>query len=133
MNTPYSVVKKKLQKGKESTTTEWRSNSDRKKEYMETYHLKTEAEYAERTRNFENWSRFIEPSFPSRFQWIWFQFLDIWRTCSRDFNGNVVFTPRVLIDYCECFKVSLTVYEKRLLFRIKTWAEDEIYKLREKK
>lgn len=132
MNTRYSVKKKVKKAGKEITETEWRCNSDKKREYMTTYHLKTDKEFADKVKGYENWSKFISPPLPSRFQWIWLHFLDIWRTCSRDFNGNVIMTPRTLIDYCECFKVFFTVQEKHLLFRIKNWAEDAMYQVREK-
>lgn len=132
MNTPYSKKKKVMEKGKEVTKTEYVRNSDKKKDFMEKFGLKTETDFARRVEKDKNWSQFIDMELPSRYSWIWFNFLDIWRTCERDFNGNVVLTPRVILDYCECFKVSFSVVEKHLLFRIKLWAEDEIYSLKEK-
>lgn len=132
MNTPYSVKKKVKKNGKENTETEYERHSDKKKKFMDSHKITTEAEFAEKVRGFGNWEDFIVPPFPKRFQWIWLTFLDIWRTCEHDFNGNIVLTPRVLLDYCECFMVSLSVYEKHMIFRIKSWAEDEIYALKEK-
>ena len=132
MNSPYSVKKKVMKKGKETTETEYVRNSDKKKKFMDGFKIKTEAEFAARVGMDKNWSKFIAPALPSRFHWIWLHFLDIWRTCEHDFNGNIVLTPRVLMDYCECFKVTLTVYEKHMVFRMKSWAEDEMYALKEK-
>ena len=132
MNTPYAVKKKVMKKKKETTETEWVRNSDKKKKFMDGFDIKTEADFVKRVGMDKNWSRFIAPELPSRFVWIWLKFLDIWRTCGHDFNGGVVLTPRTLLDYCECFCVTLSVFEKHLIFRMKSWAEDEIYSLREK-
>lgn len=132
MNTPYPVKKEVLKNKKKTTETVYERNSDKKKKFMESHRITTEEKFAEKVREFGNWVDFIDPPFPSRFQWIWLHFLDIWRTCEHDFNGNIVLTPRVLLDYCECFKVSLTVQEKHLIFRMKSWAEDEIYLLKNK-
>ncbi len=132
MNSPYPTEKKIMKKGKEISKTEWVRNSDKKKKFMDSFGMKTEADFVSRIGGDKNWSKFVEPSFPPRFAWLWLTFLDIWRTCQRDFNGNVVLTPRVLTDYCECFLVSLTVQEKHLIFKIKSWAEDEAYALKEK-
>ena len=132
MNTPYSVKKEVMRKGKKTTETKYERNSDKKKKFMEGFGLKTESDFAKKVSLDKNWSRFVSPTLPSRFLWIWLHFLDIWRTCEHDFNGNIVLTPRVLLDYCECFKVTLTVFERHLIFRMKSWAEDEIYALKEK-
>lgn len=132
MNTPYSVKRKVMKNGKEETKNEYVRNSDRKKKFMEGFGMKTEKEFADRVSMDKSWSKFIQPELPHRFIWIWLKFIDIWRTCAHDFNGNVILTPRVIMDYCECFKVTLTVFEKHLIFRMKVWAEDEIYNLREK-
>lgn len=130
MNTPYSVKKEVIKKGKKSSKTEWVRNSEKKKDFIEKFGEEKFRQAA--VKDPERWGKLVEPDFPQGFRWIWLTFLDIWRTCEHDFNGNTVLTPRVLTDYCECFKVSLTVQEKHLIFRIKNWANDEIYLLREK-
>ena len=132
MNTPYSVDKKVMKKGKETTSTEWVCNADKKKKFMKGFNLKTEEEFIKKIMNDPNMMKLVDIEIPQRFTWIWFQFLDIWRTCQRDFNGNVILTPRQILDYAECFKVNFSTYEKHLIFRMKTWAEDTIYSLREK-
>lgn len=130
MNTPYSVKKEIFDKGKKVSKTEWVRNADKKKDFVEKF---GEAKFKEvAKKDPKRWGKLVEPYFPIRYRWLWFTFLDIWRTCSRDFNGNVVLTPRVLIDYCKCFKISLTVSERHLIFRIKSWAEETIYSLRDK-
>ncbi len=132
MNTPYSVDKKVLKDKKETTKTEWVCNADKKKKFMKDFKLKTEEEFIKKIMNDKTMMKLCDMELPQRFTWIWFQFLDMWRTCQRDFNGNVILTPRQIIDYAECFKVSFSVYEKHLIFRMKAWAEDTIYSLREK-
>lgn len=129
MNTPYSVRKEVYKKGKKTEKTEWVRNSDKKKDFIEKF---GEKRFKDVSRTDERLAKLVSPPLPPRFQWIWLHFLDIWRTCSHDFNGNVIFTPRTLIDYCECFRVFFSVQEKHLLFRIKVWAEDEMYQLKEK-
>ena len=130
MNTPYSVKKKVFKKGKESTETEYVRNADKKKDFISKFGKEKFEQVA--LKDPEVWGKLKEPPFPKEYSWIWFQFLDIWRTCGRDFAGNVILTPRQLMDYCECFKVTLTVFERHLIFRMKTWAEETIYSLKEK-
>lgn len=130
MNTPYSVKKEVCKKGKKQTETEWKRNADIKKDFVNKFGIERFNKVAIDDK--ERWGKMIEPEFPERFKYIWLTFLDIWRTCEHDFNGNTVLTPRVLIDYCECFKVTLTVRERHLIFRMKTWADDTIYQLKEK-
>lgn len=130
MNTPYSVKKPTVKKnGEKSERTEWVCNSDKVKDFIAKF---GKERFDTVSKTDENWKKFVPPEFPTRFTWIWYKFLDIWRTCGHDFNGNIILTPRVLMDYCECFMISLTVEEKRLIFRMKAWAEDTIYKLRKK-
>ena len=132
MNSPYPVTKKILKKGKEVSETEYVRNADKKKKFMESFHLKTEDDFIRKVSMDKNWKKFIAPEFPKRYSWLWFTFLDLWRTCGHDFNGNVILTPGTLMDYCRCFLVNLSVYEKHLVFRMKGWAEDEIYSLKKK-
>lgn len=130
MNVPYSVSKKTLKKGKETSETEWVKNSDIKKDFIEKFGIE---KFNQAVKNDpKRWGKFIEPEFPKNYRWLWFVFLDIWSLCDYDMNGNKILTPRVLCDYCECFKISLTIQEKRIIFKMKTWANDEIYSLREK-
>jgi len=130
MNTPYSVKKTVMKKGKQETETEWVRNADKKKDFIEKFGEEKFKSVA--LKDPKKWGKFVTPELPKRFEWIWLTFLDIWRTCSRDFNGNVVLTPRTILDYAECFSLTLTVFEKHLIFRIKSWAEDTIYSLKEK-
>lgn len=130
MNTPYSVKKTVMKKGKQETETEWVRNADKKKDFIEKFGEEKFKSVA--LKDPEKWGKFVTPELPKRFEWIWLTFLDIWRTCSRDFNGNIVLTPRTILDYAECFNLTLTVFEKHLIFRIKSWAEDTIYSLKEK-
>lgn len=130
MNTPYPVKKDVVKKGKKTTETKYVRNMDKRKDFIAKFDEKRFKSAAEKDP--ERWGRLADVPIPDRYRWLWWTFLEIWRTCQRDFAGNVVLTPRVLMDYCECFRTSLTVREKRLVFQMKSWAEDEAYKLKEK-
>lgn len=130
MNTPYSVKKEVMVKKKKQTKTEWVRNADKKRDFIAKFGEEKFKVVAKKDP--EVWGKLVDPEFPQKYRWIWLVFLDIWRTSERDFNGNVVLTPRVITDYCECFKTSLTVQERHLIFRIKSWAEEEIYNLKKK-
>lgn len=47
--------------------------------------------------------------------------------------GNVIFTFRTINEYVECMKVPLTVEDKKLLFKMKGWANETISELKEDK
>lgn len=127
MNTPYSVKREVTKNGKKSIETEWVKNSDKKTDFISKF---GEEKFEKAAKLDEKWAKFVTPDLPTRFNWIWLVFLDIWRTCARDFNGNVILTPKVITEYTECFLINLSVYEKHLIFRLKAWAEDTIYELR---
>lgn len=56
----------------------------------------------------------------------------IWQNAEYDINGNVVFTYRTINEYVECMKVPLTVEDKKLLFKMKSWALGAIAELKSK-
>lgn len=71
--------------------------------------------------------------FPVRYSWIWGHFLAIWGNCETDVMGNRIITFRTINDYVECMKVPLSVIDKRILFKIKLWANEQIREMKEKK
>lgn len=70
---------------------------------------------------------------PSQYRWIWKHFLNIWYECEHDFNGNIIFNYRTINDYVECMQVPLNVLDKKLLLKMKHWANEVVYDLRDKK
>lgn len=58
---------------------------------------------------------------PKCYKWIWEQFYAIWSSAEHDMSGNVVITPRTILDYEECFGISFTVAERKLIFRMKSY------------
>jgi hypothetical protein len=74
------------------------------------------------------YSKYKEPQIPPGCKWIFGQFMYIWGNCEVDgMSGQRIFTFRTLNDYVECMKVPLTVAEKKLLLRMKHWAEEVIF------
>lgn len=59
--------------------------------------------------------------------------MQIWQNCEHDMMGNVIFTYRTINEYIECFKVPLSVEDKKELFKMKTWAMNAIAELEEDK
>lgn len=81
------------------------------------------------TQTDERYKKLENIPLPDGYSWLWSVFLDIWRNCERDMAGNVVLTTRSLIDYENCFEVDLGIYNKRLLIKMKNWAQEAIYKV----
>lgn len=56
----------------------------------------------------------------------------IWQNAEHDMMGNVIFTFRTINDYVECMKAPLTVPDKKMLLKMKSWAVEAIADLKDK-
>lgn len=74
----------------------------------------------------KKWNELKDIEIPHEYLWIWGHFIAIWQQCLFDFNGNRQFDYRTVMDYAECMKVPLTVKDKRIIFRMKVWAFEQI-------
>lgn len=81
----------------------------------------------------EYWASLKDLPLPSQFEYIFRKFMDIRESCQYDFSGNIIFTPRQILDYEECFGLSFSYYERTLLMKMKTWASIGIAKASEPK
>lgn len=63
---------------------------------------------------------------PTEYSWLFEQFINIWYNTERDFNGNVIFTPRTILDYEQFIGISFSYKERKLLLSMKTWAQTAI-------
>ena len=81
----------------------------------------------------ENYEKLMFLQFPEGFDWIINHFLKIWRHCETDLNGNRIFTPRQIIDYCNCFGVKMTYHERLLVLKMKEWTVEAIAELKREK
>lgn len=79
-----------------------------------------------------SWEKLLDIPCPPEYEWIYYHFLELWRFCEHDMNGNAILTFRTLNDYVECMKVPFTVEEKRLILKMKEWAQATIEDVREK-
>ena len=77
----------------------------------------------------DSYAKLQDIPFPPGWTWLFNHFYSMWRHCECDFNGNRIFTPKVITDYCECFKVKLTVREKREVMMMHEWASMAIAEL----
>lgn len=79
--------------------------------------------------NDSHYKKFKEYPIPDGCKWIFSHFLAIWSNCTRDFNGNVQFGFRSIMDYMECMGVQFTVFERKLLVKMKDWVNETIYSM----
>jgi hypothetical protein len=78
----------------------------------------------------KKWKKLRDIPIPDGYAWIWNVFLQIWMMCERDFNGNIIFTPRTILDYEQCFGVNLSILDRHLLVKMKDWASEIVYELK---
>lgn len=73
------------------------------------------------------YGKFKEPEIPPGCRWIFGQFMYIWTNAEVDgMSGRRQFSFRLLNEYETCMKVPLSVAEKKLLLRMRGWAEEVI-------
>ena len=73
------------------------------------------------------YSKYQDPEFVAGEKWIFTQFMNIWQNCGYDsFSGARIITFATINEYVECMKVPLTVAEKKLLLKMKHWADETI-------
>jgi len=65
---------------------------------------------------------------PEGYKWLFRHFLEIWRGCEYDLNGNSIFTYRSITDYSECMHVNFSIEEKRIFMYFKLMAYKGIKK-----
>ena len=80
----------------------------------------------------KKWKKLREIPIPPEYSWIFKHFMQIWQGCEYDMAGNIVFTFHTVNDYVECYKVPLTVEDKKMLFKMKAWAVNTISEMKEK-
>ena len=125
---PHSVKKTTIGKGgKKSTKVDYgvRNSLDRDN-FIKRFGKERFEKLCETDSHYK---KYALPKFPDGTSWIWGQFLYIWKNCEHDFNGNTIFTFNAINEYEKCMKTSLSVYEKKMLLKIKEWACESIYEL----
>ncbi|MBO7715784.1 MAG: hypothetical protein J6S85_19635 [Methanobrevibacter sp.] len=79
----------------------------------------------------ENMSRLQDKPIPACFRWLFEHFLTIFYSCEIDINGNRIFRPVDIKDYCETFGIEMSYKERHLLLEMKSWAGETIVELEE--
>lgn len=80
----------------------------------------------------KTWANLKDIPVPNLFKWLFSQFLSIRQSCEYDFNGNIIFTPRTIIDYSECLGIEFSYREKQTLLAMNIWAEEKVREVRKK-
>jgi hypothetical protein len=122
-----------LEKGHETTKTEWVKNIDVRESFIKArgggdYQKGEEALITLGEKDSKYKKLRIIP-IPDGYKWIFSQFLEIWRGCEFDMSGHVIFTFQTINEYVECMKVPLTVEDKKMIFKMKAWAMNQIFEL----
>lgn len=99
-------------------------NCDSRQKFIERF---GEERFKKLTETDSYYSKFKEPVIPPGCKWIFGQFMYIWANAEADgMTGRRIFSFRLINEYVECMKVPLTVAEKKLLLRMRGWAEEVI-------
>ena len=80
----------------------------------------------------KKWNKLKDIPIPARYRWVWEHFIAIWQQCEIDFYGRRVLTYGTVNDYVKCMKVPLSVVDKRLIFKMKVWAFQQIEDMEQK-
>lgn len=78
----------------------------------------------------KHWEELKDIPIPKGFNWLFGQFIAIRNYCVYDFNGNIIFTPRQILDYSECLGIEFTFRERQTLLAMNSWAEEIVSKIR---
>lgn len=124
-----------MKNGKKTEITVSERNVDIRENFIKRYgkdKKRGEEEFFKLGEQDEKWKKLREIPCPPEYSWIYRHFMQIWQHAEYDMCGNVIFTYRTINDYVECFKVPLTVEDKKMLFKMKGWAMGVISELKEK-
>lgn len=136
MVTPYSVKKEvpktnpRTHKVEYNSVTEWTSNAEQREKFIKQFGEKRFLEVAKEDKRYGELEYL---PFPEGFSWLINHFFKIWRHCESDINGNKIFTPRQITDYCDCFGVNINYHERFLILKMKEWAIEAISQLKAEK
>lgn len=122
------MKKKVLKGGKETNKTEWLRNVDIREDFIKSRGggKAAEQKFYELGETEERYRKLRDIPIPKEYAWIFKHFLQIWQGCGRDMMGNIIFTFHTINDYVECMKVPLTVEDKKMILKIKAWAQNTI-------
>lgn len=79
----------------------------------------------------EHYAKLKDIPIPACFRWLFEHFLTIFYSCEIDINGNRIFRPVDIKDYCETFGIEMSYKERHLLLQMKSWAGETIVGLEE--
>lgn len=128
LNQQYAVKKTETnpKTKKTETKTVYTRNIDKREDFIKKF---KQSAFEDICKTDIKWAKLKTIPIPSGCEWIFSHFLEIWYLCDVDFGGNKIFRPKDIIEYCECFGITMSYYERRLLLKMKSWAMSEIFKL----
>lgn len=128
LNQQYSKkeTSPKSKTGEKKSRTVLKKNIDEREKFIKIF---SREEFDKLCAEDPKWAKYRDEPFPPGTSWLFGHFLEMWYSCRSDFNGNKIFTPRTILDYCECFGVELTIFERRKIMSMKHWAVSVIQEL----
>lgn len=111
------------------TKTKYVRNIDRREDFIRKFKQKAFDKICEED---ESWAKLKTIPIPNGYIWLFNHFLEIWYMCDVDFGGNRIFQTKDILNYCKCFGVNISYYERYLLVKMKGWAMSEISQLDKK-
>lgn len=91
-----------------------------------------ELEFEKISEEDSEWGALRDIPIPEQYSWLFSQFLEIWGSCERDFNGNVILGPRDILEYELFIGVQFTYRERKLLILMKLAAQSAIFEINQK-
>lgn len=82
--------------------------------------------FCEECKTSERLAKYQDIPVPDQYEWVWGHFIAIWQQCEVDLFGRKILTYGTINDYVECMKVPLSISDKRLIMKMKTWAMQQI-------
>ena len=116
-----------IKKGKKDTKSTYVRNIDKRVDFVKKF---GQEKFNEICKEDKNWAELQDIPVPEIFKWLFSQFLSIRQNCEYDFNGNIIFTPRVILDYSECLGIEFTYRERQTLLAMNLWAEETVRETR---
>jgi hypothetical protein len=105
----------------------WKTKLDERNDFIKKF---GESEFNKICQTDEKFAKLKDLDFPKGCSWLFNHFYSIWKDCECDINGNKIFTPKQIMDYCLCFGIQMTFRERQEIMMIKEWAFEGISKVK---
>jgi len=123
---PYTKKTTVKKNGKDSVERNKRTHNEDRKDMIKRF---GKDRFEKLVQTDSHYKMYREPEIPVGFRWLFARFMDIRNNCEYDFNGNVIFTCRTILDYEECMGVTFSLFERRIILKMRDWSNSVVYEL----